>query len=64
MAQPAWWVAAGAWQQLGPGRTAPTTAAEAFARLGETIPGLGGMTYAEIGLTGRVLDGAAVGGAR
>ena len=64
MAQPAWWVAAGAWQQLGPGRTAPTTAAEAFARLGETIPALGGMTYAEIGLTGRVLDGAAVGGAR
>jgi NADH-quinone oxidoreductase subunit G len=64
MAQPAWWVAAGAWQQLGPGRTAPTTAAEAFARLAEAIPGLGGMTYAEIGLTGRVLDGAAVGGVR
>jgi predicted molibdopterin-dependent oxidoreductase YjgC len=64
MAQPAWWVAAGAWERLGPGRTAPATAAEAFARLGETIPALGGMTYAEIGLTGRVLDGAVVGGAR
>jgi NADH-quinone oxidoreductase subunit G len=55
MARPAWWIAAEAWAAGGPGRRAPGTAAEAFARLGETIPALDGASYAEVGLTGRVL---------
>ena len=56
MARPAWWVAAEAWTLLGPGRSAPATAAEAFAWLGETIPALGGVTYDDLGLSGRVLE--------
>jgi NADH-quinone oxidoreductase subunit H len=49
MARPAWWVAAEAWA-LGAGdRSAPGTAAEAFARLGETIPALAGLRYSELG---------------
>jgi NADH-quinone oxidoreductase subunit G len=57
MARPAWWVAAEAWALLEPGRVAPATADEAFARLGETIPALGGLDYRDLGLTGRVLEG-------
>jgi NADH-quinone oxidoreductase subunit G len=64
MAQPAWWVAAGAWGRLGTGRSAPATAAEAFAALGPVIPALDGLSYAAIGLTGRVLEGTPAGSAR
>ncbi|MGQ0703832.1 MAG: 2Fe-2S iron-sulfur cluster-binding protein [Gemmatimonadales bacterium] len=61
MARPAWWVAGEAWTRAGADRSAPGTAAEAFARLGEWIPVLGGLTYDDLGLTGRVLpDGSAV----
>ena len=56
MARPAWWVAAEAWALAGADREAPATAAEAFARLGEAIPALGGLTYEELGLTGRVVE--------
>jgi NADH-quinone oxidoreductase subunit G len=59
MARPAWWVAAEAWALAEPGRTAPGTAAEAFARLGETIPDLGGLGYNDLGFTGRVVETAA-----
>jgi predicted molibdopterin-dependent oxidoreductase YjgC len=58
MAQPAWWVAAGAWELGGTGRSAPGTAAAAFAALGASIPALAGLTHGELGLTGRVLDTA------
>ena len=60
MARPAWWVAASAWEDLGGGQ-APETAEEAFARLGETIPPFGGLSYDDLGLTGRVLDGIGAG---
>jgi NADH-quinone oxidoreductase subunit G len=56
MARPAWWVASNAWAENGSGQRAPATAAEAFARLSEVIPALGGLTYADLGLTGRVLE--------
>jgi NADH-quinone oxidoreductase subunit G len=58
MARPAWWVAAEAWARAEPGRSAPGTAAEAFVRLSETIPALGGMTHADLGLTGRLVEAA------
>jgi predicted molibdopterin-dependent oxidoreductase YjgC len=64
MARPAWWVAAEAWALAGSGRSAPETAAAAFARLAETIPALGGMAYGDLGLTGRVLEPAARSAAR
>jgi NADH-quinone oxidoreductase subunit G len=60
MARPAWWVAATAWEELGRG-AAPETAEQAFSRLGETIVPLGGLRYADLGLTGRVLDGIGAG---
>jgi predicted molibdopterin-dependent oxidoreductase YjgC len=60
MARPAWWVAAGAWEFLADGRAAPDTAAAAFERLSETIPSLGGLTYADLGLTGRAIDAVGV----
>jgi NADH-quinone oxidoreductase subunit G len=53
MARPAWWVAA----QLLPG-SAPATVSEAFASVTAGIPALGGMGYADLGLTGRVARGA------
>ncbi len=58
MARPGWWIAAQAWAENNPGQGAPMTAAEAFARLGSAIPALNGLTYGDLGLTGRVLDSA------
>ena len=55
LARPAWWIAAEAWARAGPGRVSPATAAEAFTRLGETIDALRGLTYEDLGLTGRLL---------
>ncbi|HEY7684016.1 MAG TPA: 2Fe-2S iron-sulfur cluster-binding protein [Gemmatimonadales bacterium] len=48
MARPAWWIAA----QVGsaPG---PATAAEAFAAVANMIPSLAGLTYADLGASGR-----------
>jgi NADH-quinone oxidoreductase subunit G len=57
MARPAWRVAA----QTGQGRTsAPANSAEAFSAVAAMIPALAGLTYAELGLTGRVGRGAHV----
>jgi NADH-quinone oxidoreductase subunit G len=64
MAQPAWWVAAGAWELLAPGRSAPATSAEAFAALGGDIPALAGLTHAGLGLAGKVLETVTAGAAR
>jgi NADH-quinone oxidoreductase subunit G len=55
MARPAWWVAAEAWGIRHPGSGVPSSAAEAFAGLGEFIPALDGLSYHDLGLTGRVL---------
>jgi NADH-quinone oxidoreductase subunit G len=49
MARPAWWVAAGI-----RGGSGITTAAEAFADVVKGAASLAGLTYAELGLTGRV----------
>ncbi|MBK7783277.1 MAG: (2Fe-2S)-binding protein [Gemmatimonadetes bacterium] len=50
MARPAWWVAAGAaGADLG-------SAAEAFAAAAATVPALGGVTYADLGLNGRAVQ--------
>jgi NADH-quinone oxidoreductase subunit G len=56
MARPAWWVAAEACARLEPARTTPDTAAAAFAGLGDWIPALAGLRYADLGLTGRSLE--------
>lgn len=61
MARPAWWVAVEALAALHPGDQWPETSAGAFAALGTMIPALSGLTYADLGLTGRVLDPAAAG---
>ena len=68
MARPAWWVAGEVLAGPGPSADAPATAAEAFELLGERWPVFAGMTYADLGFTGRVLAGrgraGASGGAR
>jgi NADH-quinone oxidoreductase subunit G len=56
MARPGWWVAGSAWERQS-GGSGPETAEQAFARLGETIPVLAGLTYATVGLIGQVPDG-------
>jgi predicted molibdopterin-dependent oxidoreductase YjgC len=60
MARPAWWVAGEV--LAGPADpSAPSTAAEAFALLGERWPVFADITHADVGYTGRVLTGAPVG---
>jgi NADH-quinone oxidoreductase subunit G len=55
MARPAWWVAGEVLAGPGPSADAPSTAAEAFAMLGERWPVFAGLTHAALGYTGRVL---------
>ena len=66
MARPAWWVAGEVIAGPGPDASAPATAAEAFALLGERWPVFAGLTHDDLGFTGRVLAEAtaAAGGAR
>ncbi len=59
MARPAWWIAAQAWAENNAGQGAPLSAADAFARLGETIPALSGFSYADLGLIGRTIEATA-----
>jgi NADH-quinone oxidoreductase subunit G len=59
MARPAWWVAGEVLAGPGPDGDAPSTAEEAFRLLGERWPVFGGMGYADMGFTGRVLPVAA-----
>ena len=40
----------------GPSPAAPATAAQAFELLGERWPVFSGITYSDVGYTGRVLD--------
>jgi NADH-quinone oxidoreductase subunit G len=62
MARPAWWVAAELRSVL-TGAAAPASADEAFAALAATVPAFAGMSYADLGLTGRRGAGAAPAGA-
>jgi hypothetical protein len=55
MARPAWWVAGEVLLGPGPDPAAPSTAAEAFALLGERWPLFAGITHDGLGYTGRVL---------
>jgi NADH-quinone oxidoreductase subunit G len=61
MARPAWWVAGEVLGGPEPDPSAPSTAAEAFALLGEKWPSLAGVTHDDLGYTGRVLAGAPAG---
>jgi len=61
MARPAWWVAGEVLAGPGPDADAPTTAAAAFSMLGQFYPVFSGLTYADLGFTGRVLEQAAAG---
>ncbi len=60
MARPAWWIAAEA-AHLARADAVPTSAAAAFEALGGFLPALGGLTYGDLGHTGRVLTGAPAG---
>jgi NADH-quinone oxidoreductase subunit G len=63
MARPAWWIAAEVLAGPGPDADAPATAAQAFALLGETWPAFAGLSYGDLGFTGRVVPAAAPAGA-
>ncbi len=63
MARPAWWVAGEVLAGPGPDADAPATAAQAFALLGRTWPVFAGLTYSDLGFTGRVLAPAEPAGA-
>jgi predicted molibdopterin-dependent oxidoreductase YjgC len=63
MARPAWWIAAEVLAGPGPDADAPATAAQAFALLGETWPAFAGLSYGDLGFTGRVVSAAAPAGA-
>jgi predicted molibdopterin-dependent oxidoreductase YjgC len=58
MSRPAWWVAGEVIAGPGPSPSAPATAAEAFDMLGERWPVFAGLSHADVGYTGRVLDGS------
>jgi NADH-quinone oxidoreductase subunit G len=66
MARPAWWVAGEVLAGPGPDASAPATASEAFALLGERWPVFADLTHDALGFTGRVLGEApaAAGGVR
>jgi NADH-quinone oxidoreductase subunit G len=51
MARSAWWISAQGWARGAPGRAAPSTASEAFGALGP----FAGLSYRDLGLTGRVI---------
>jgi predicted molibdopterin-dependent oxidoreductase YjgC len=53
MARPAWWVLGEL--AAGGGEPAPASAAEAFARFAAATEGAAGMSYATLGLAGRVM---------
>ncbi|MFI5234369.1 MAG: 2Fe-2S iron-sulfur cluster-binding protein [Gemmatimonadales bacterium] len=63
MARPIWWVAAEA-HSIATGRAAPGSAEEAFAALAVTVPAFGGMSHADLGFTGRAVEGRTAGAAR
>ena len=60
MARPAWWVASQAWRRGADGRIAPSTASEAFGALAP----FAGVTYRDLGLTGRMVAPSPAGAMR
>ncbi|MGH7734336.1 MAG: molybdopterin-dependent oxidoreductase [Gemmatimonadales bacterium] len=52
MARPAWWVAAEL-RSVVSGRAVPATADASFAALAAVVPAFAGMSYADLGFTGR-----------
>jgi predicted molibdopterin-dependent oxidoreductase YjgC len=58
MARAAWWVAGEVLAGPGPDPSAPSTAAEAFAPLGERWPVFAGIRHDDVGYTGRILGEA------
>jgi predicted molibdopterin-dependent oxidoreductase YjgC len=61
MARPVWWVAGEVIAGPGPDASTPSTAAEAFAQIGERWPVFAGLSHENIGYTGRVLGEASAG---
>jgi predicted molibdopterin-dependent oxidoreductase YjgC len=57
MARSAWWVAAQGWARGAANRSAPATASEAFGALQP----FAGLTYRDLGLTGRIVGTATAG---
>jgi NADH-quinone oxidoreductase subunit G len=55
MARPAWWIAGELVGRNEPGVSIPATAAEAFDLVAGRWPAFGGLSYRELGYTGRVL---------
>jgi NADH-quinone oxidoreductase subunit G len=55
MARPAWWVAAEL-RSIRTGRPAPANADAAFAALAASVPAFAGMSYADLGFTGRRVE--------
>jgi NADH-quinone oxidoreductase subunit G len=53
MARPAWWIAAEAMSLISPAYRGPATVAEAFDMVADSVPGFGGLRFADLGLTGR-----------
>jgi NADH-quinone oxidoreductase subunit G len=62
MARPAWWIAGEVLAGPGPDADAPATAAQAFALLGRTWAPFAGLSYADLGFTGRLLAAAGLAG--
>jgi NADH-quinone oxidoreductase subunit G len=59
MARPAWWIAAEVMSGRTEGYEPPSSAAGAFDQASEMVPALGGLRYADLGLTGRSVPGRA-----
>ncbi|MEO8201504.1 MAG: 2Fe-2S iron-sulfur cluster-binding protein [Gemmatimonadota bacterium] len=55
MARPAWWVAAEVISVLQSGYESPASVEEAFDSVAQTVPAMGGVRFAELGLTGRTM---------
>jgi predicted molibdopterin-dependent oxidoreductase YjgC len=64
MARPAWWIAAELVSRNDGGDAIPSTAAEAFDLVAQHWPAFGGISYRDLGYTGRVLSSAAQEAAR
>jgi NADH-quinone oxidoreductase subunit G len=64
MARPAWWIAAELVGRNDGGDAIPSTAAEAFDLVAQHWPAFGGISYRDLGYTGRVLSSAAQEAAR
>jgi NADH-quinone oxidoreductase subunit G len=62
MSRPPWWIAAEVISRLRPGYEAPATVAEAFDAVSAAVPALGGVRFADLGLTGRTIPAGAEAG--